>query len=110
MKKIIALFFTLSLLSSLSLAEEGKKPKEPSAEDRKKMAELHQKMADCLKSDKPIQQCHEEMKKSCKEMGDHCPMGHHPGRMHGGHHMKGGHHGDHAKGEHQEEGGTPEKD
>lgn len=45
-------------------------------EIRKEMAERHQKMADCLKSDKPLSDCREEMMKDCpmkKGMG-HCPM------------------------------------
>jgi hypothetical protein len=65
---------------------------EPSPEARQQMAAIHQKMADCLKSSRPIAECKAEMRKSCHELkGDHgCSMmgghddemGH--GTMHGG--------------------------
>lgn len=45
-----------------------------SKEDRQKMADMHMKMADCLKSDKPMKDCKAEMKKECKSMGKECPM------------------------------------
>jgi hypothetical protein len=57
-------------------------------EQRLKMANAHQQMADCLKSDKPLSECHEQMKKTCSEatdkgacmgmgmMGAHHHMGH----------------------------------
>jgi hypothetical protein len=52
---------------------------EPSKDQRNKMATAHEQMATCLRSDKSMEECHEEMRKSCKEMGDQCPMmmGHH---------------------------------
>lgn len=49
---------------------------EPTAEMRTKMAGMHQMMADCLKSDKPVTECKQQMMKDCpmmKETG-HCPM------------------------------------
>lgn len=51
-----------------------KEMKEPSKEDRAKMADLHDKMAACLRSDKPMKDCKDEMHKSCESMGDSCPM------------------------------------
>jgi hypothetical protein len=54
-------------------------------EQRQKMAEVHQKMADCLKSDKPLSECRSEMMKACHENmgGKGCPMmGHHMGEEH----------------------------
>lgn len=54
-------------------------------EQRQKMAEVHQKMADCLKSDKPLSECRSEMMKACHDnMGAQgCPMmGHHMGEDH----------------------------
>lgn len=42
---------------------------EMSAEKRKSMAEKHQKMADCLKSDKPMSECKKEMMANCSEDG-----------------------------------------
>jgi hypothetical protein len=57
-------------------------------EQRQKMADAHEKMAVCLRSDKPVSDCHEEMKKACQEgMGkDGCPMMGGKG-MHHGHMM-----------------------
>jgi hypothetical protein len=47
----------------------------PSAEQRQKMAEVHQRMADCLKSERPMSECRSEMMKGCEGMGrDACPM------------------------------------
>jgi uncharacterized protein YcfJ len=45
-------------------------------ETREKMALLHEQMAACLRSDKPIADCHAQMRKSCQEsLGAHrCPM------------------------------------
>jgi hypothetical protein len=56
------------------------------------MATVHQKMAECLRSDRPIAECRAEMMKSCKGvMGEAgCPMmgtmggGMGPGMMGGG--------------------------
>ena len=61
----------------------------PSQEMREKMAQVHEKMAACLRSDKPIAECHREMKANCRaELGDRgCGMmqrrgmGMGPGRM-----------------------------
>ncbi len=70
-----------------------------------KMADMHKKMAECLRSDKPMSECHEQMKKECpmaKE--DHCPM---MEEMYG---MKGMHRGMRGKHRMMKEGGTePEK-
>jgi hypothetical protein len=54
----------------------------PTKEMREKMATLHEQMAACLRSDKPIADCRSEMKKSCGEtMGEEgCP------KMDGMHH------------------------
>ena len=57
--------------------------REPSAEDRAKMADAHQKMAECLRSDRSMKECRGEMKKAhgsfghgprC-EHGESCPHG-----------------------------------
>ncbi len=47
----------------------------PSKEMREKMASLHEQMAACLRSDKPISDCHSQMMKNCREtLGDQgCP-------------------------------------
>ena len=55
---------------------QGVVAKEPSPEMRKQMADMHQMMADCLKSDKPMGECKQEMMKNCPMMkdGKACPM------------------------------------
>ncbi|MGE3759937.1 MAG: hypothetical protein AB7H97_19375 [Pseudobdellovibrionaceae bacterium] len=47
-----------------------------SKEDRQKMADMHTRMAECLKSDKPMRECHSEMMKGCRGMmgKEGCPM------------------------------------
>lgn len=60
-------------------------PPEPSKEMRAKMAAAHEQMAACLRSERPIAECHKEMMKNHHElMGEHgCPMmesGMHPPR------------------------------
>lgn len=48
----------------------------PSKEMRDKMAAVHEKMATCLRSDKPFVDCRAEMQHSCKTMMGEagCPM------------------------------------
>ena len=45
-------------------------------EMKKDMADMHQKMADCLKSEKSMQDCHDEMMKDCQgeKAPAHCSM------------------------------------
>ena len=80
----------LALAAPVLAAEPEKAPPPaPSAEQRQKMAEAHQHMADCLKSSRPISECHAEMKQSCRDAhgGAGCPMmehGHGPGPGMGG--------------------------
>lgn len=59
-------------------------PAAPTAEQRQKMAEVHEKMAECLRSDRPIGECRREMMKACHDTlgADSCPMmGKGPGGM-----------------------------
>ncbi len=72
-KKILLLSATL-ILTSTAFAKDKAKTMEMSKEDRAKMAEMHSKMADCLKSDKEMSECHKEWKDSCKDMGNSCQM------------------------------------
>lgn len=55
---------------------------------RQEMAQAHEKMAACLRSDKPVNQCRQEMMKSCQKMMSEggCMMGSmgEMGGMHGG--------------------------
>ena len=66
-------------LASLAVAERpdmaGKMGK-MTTEQRSKMADAHEKMAACLRSTRPLKECHQEMKASCvAAMGkDGCPM------------------------------------
>jgi hypothetical protein len=48
----------------------------PSRETREAMAAVHEQMAACLRSDKPVEQCHSEMHKACREKvgQEQCPM------------------------------------
>ena len=62
-------------------------PAAATAEQRQKMADIHQKMAECLRSDRPIAECRSEMAGSCHDSlgADMCPMmGKGGGMMHGG--------------------------
>ena len=52
------------------------KSDEPSKELREKMAVNHEKLAQCLRSEKPFRECREEMHEQCHDMKDDgaCPM------------------------------------
>lgn len=83
MKTTIAVALAMLMLSATSsFAADTKFTKE----DRQKMADMHTKMAECLKSDKSMSDCQSEMMKSCKGMmgKEGCPMmGHMKGMMNG---------------------------
>lgn len=55
-------------------------------QQRQNMAAIHEKMAACLRSDKPIDECRTEMQENCQEMAGGCPMAGmgRMGMMHGG--------------------------
>jgi hypothetical protein len=63
-------------LASPALADDQSQPAAPSAEQRQRMAEVHQKMADCLKSNRPFADCRAEMHQACRGMMGEaaCPM------------------------------------
>lgn len=48
----------------------------PSKEQREKMAQAHEKMAACLRSDRPVADCHQEMMQTCHDTmgGQGCGM------------------------------------
>lgn len=74
----------LAALAVFALASPGRAlAADPGPEQRQKMAEAHQKMADCLRSTRPFAECHKEMTAACHDMGDAmgCPM---MGKGHGG--------------------------
>ena len=71
-------------------AELTKEERSERADKMEKMAAMHTKMAECLRSDKPMSECHEMMKKECPMAKEgHCPMMEGGKGMHGHHHGKG---------------------
>ena len=97
MNKTAMFLFVVCMSGQLCLADDMGKKNSPmkmptmTTEQRQKMADAHEKMALCLRSEKPFSDCHEEMMKACKEgMGkDGCPMRggkkmHHDHMMHPG--------------------------
>jgi hypothetical protein len=68
----------LGVLGTTVFAQGTQAPKGPvmTAEQRQKMADAHEKMAVCLRSERPVPDCHDELMKGCKEtMGaTMCPM------------------------------------
>ncbi len=91
--KITTLLLGISFLLSPALAFAGPHGKmgpmaEPTKEERTQMVEMHTKMADCLKTDKLMADCHKEMMDSCPlAKNGKCPMmamgpmGAHHGKM-----------------------------
>ena len=55
-------------LSSIALAQ-APAPAAPSKEMREHMAQLHEKMAVCLRSDRSVGDCRAEMHQECMSMG-----------------------------------------
>jgi hypothetical protein len=90
MKRLGALLGILAMLGGYALAQDkgGTPTNAPqmTAEQRSKMAEAHEKLAACLRSDRPLSECRDEMMKSHEsmDMGD-CPMMHGKGPMKHGH-------------------------
>jgi hypothetical protein len=74
----LGLFASLVLIAGGILAAEppAGAPATPSRETREKMAAMHEQMAACLRSDKPIAECRQEAMKHHQEMmgKDGCPM------------------------------------
>jgi hypothetical protein len=75
-----ALIATVALLLHMGTALSAEPPAQGhpvlSKEQREKMATIHEQMAACLRSDKPVADCHREAMKSCQEMmgKEGCPM------------------------------------
>lgn len=61
---------------SLASACQSAEPKAPAPSmDREQMAALHERVARCLRSEQPLDQCQEEMRKGCESMkGAACDM------------------------------------
>jgi len=66
----------------------------PTKEQREKMAQAHEKLAACLRSDRDVAECHHEMMEQCKDMkGEECEhMKHHMRHEHEGHDEHDSHH------------------
>lgn len=66
----------------------------PTKEQREKMAQAHEKLAACLRSDREVSDCHHEMMEQCKEMkGEECEhMKNHMRHEHDGHDEHASHH------------------
>lgn len=86
---LLSLVFVSPVISQAAPSEKGKAGmtmEEPSKEARAKMIAMHEKMAVCLKSDRKMSDCHQQMMSSCPMMKDgKCPM-----MMEHGHDMKKG--------------------
>ena len=73
---LIAALALVSVSPAFAADPEQSAASDPSPETRQQMAAVHQKMAACLRSARPIAECRAEMMKSCHEMmGERgCPM------------------------------------
>jgi len=56
------------LLGAAALGADTQKNPNPSPEIREKMAEVHQRMAVCLNSAKPMAECRADMLKNCQDL------------------------------------------
>ena len=70
MKKIFILLGAVLFGSSLFAANSGpvvnyKKPSDPTTKERQYLASFHDKMATCLRSDRPFSDCHKEIVNNC---------------------------------------------
>ena len=84
MKKSAFLICALATFGNLALGAEtagkagdAKAHPQMTTEQRQKMADLHEKMAVCLRSDRPLSDCRKDMMKGCKDTlgAEGCPMG-----------------------------------
>jgi len=80
---IMIITLLTAFIGSSAYSEETKSSKqnnkamsEITPERRQNMASMHEKMAECLRSEKPMNECQTEMNKLCQEMmgKDGCPM------------------------------------
>src|SRR5690349_8902146 len=78
MRNTVLALCVVGALGTTAFAQGTQAPKGPTmtTEQRQKMADAHEKMAACLRSDRPVPDCHDELMKSCKDaMGaTTCPM------------------------------------
>lgn len=71
--QLVSLVAIITVGATTTFAE---KANEPSKEQRAKMAAMHDKMASCLRSDKTVEECRNEMRTMCEQSEMDCPMGH----------------------------------
>lgn len=85
MKNFFILFGLLSCMQAASaFADEAKVSMDSKAakkvwtltpEQRQSAAKMHEQMAECLRSNKPLNECRDIMHKGCKDLGkEGCPM------------------------------------
>ena len=82
--KVIMVLACFTILSGVTVfgaetvgkTAETKNPHQLTTDQRKAMADLHEKFATCLRSDRAVFECRQEMMKGCEEaMGNEgCPM------------------------------------
>ena len=78
--QMASLIATCAMLLGMGAAFSAEPPAQShpalSKEQREKMAAIHEQMAACLRSDKPVADCHREAMKNCQEMmgKEGCPM------------------------------------
>jgi hypothetical protein len=72
----IQVLITALLVGGAGVAAAADESPVPSQEMRGKMAAMHEKMAACLRSDRPFAECRSEMQRGCRDtMGEqHCSM------------------------------------
>lgn len=85
MKKTILICAVLTMLGTFSASADEEKTTTPNKAEskatitpaqRQNMASMHEKMATCLRSNKPMSECRTEMRKNCQAMMAQggCPM------------------------------------
>ncbi len=72
----MVLAFSMGVMANESSPAQKDSKSAPSKESREEMAVTHEKMAQCLRSDSSIEDCHEQMRGQCHDMKDkgHCSM------------------------------------
>jgi hypothetical protein len=69
---------TVAILGFAAVAQGPMSPRHPqmTTAQRQKMADAHENMAACLRSDRPASECHDDLMKACQQtMGaSTCPM------------------------------------
>ena len=75
----MALAYSIGAMAAESSLSQKDSQAGPSIETREQMAQAHEKMALCLRSDVSVQDCHQQMRQQCQDMKGHggCMMGNH---------------------------------